>query len=197
MAAWTCAGCTTAYTVGAPRCPQCGSTERADRPGGAVLPSLTVECQTGGCMHVGKRRRVHLRAAAPGVLEMPSLVCAGCGCHMYRVVPWPPVTDTENTMPKITRHGGSTNAAAQVTVSGEHGPETVALAAGGSEGVSAGSSSETSSEKPPPAPKTSGADHPKRARTTGNRSKPGRTDSSSAGGTDGAPTGRSSDGEQS
>jgi RNA polymerase subunit RPABC4/transcription elongation factor Spt4 len=27
MAVWVCKGCTAAYSVGAPRCPQCGSTE--------------------------------------------------------------------------------------------------------------------------------------------------------------------------
>lgn len=30
MAVWTCADCTTAYSVGAPECPQCGSVVRID-----------------------------------------------------------------------------------------------------------------------------------------------------------------------
>ena len=30
MSLWVCAGCTTAYSVGAPRCPHCSSTERSD-----------------------------------------------------------------------------------------------------------------------------------------------------------------------
>lgn len=30
MALWRCAACTAAFAVGLPRCPQCGSAERAD-----------------------------------------------------------------------------------------------------------------------------------------------------------------------
>lgn len=30
MAAWVCTECTTTYSVGAPRCPHCGSTEHAE-----------------------------------------------------------------------------------------------------------------------------------------------------------------------
>ncbi|MFC8515484.1 SAP domain-containing protein [Streptomyces sp. NPDC057257] len=101
MAGWTCAGCTTTYTVGAAKCPHCGSTERADEPGGSVLPSVTVACATDGCRFAGRERRVHLRTAAPGVLEMPPLICAGCGSH---------VLTSENTMAKITVHGGASNA---------------------------------------------------------------------------------------
>lgn len=29
---WTCATCTCRYAVGAPRCPECGSTDRSDMP---------------------------------------------------------------------------------------------------------------------------------------------------------------------
>lgn len=149
-----------------------------------MLPSLTVECATGGCAHVGKRRRVHLRTAAPGVLELPRLVCAGCGFDMPTVTPWPPVTESEDeTMPKITAHGGASN-----RYEGEHGPEIVRLPYGamvhavneGSEEPSAGSNSETSSPKSDSKPKTNEPAPQKRARTTASRSKKAQTGSSSA-----------------
>lgn len=31
MAAWVCRGCTAVYSVGAPACPQCGSSEHAEQ----------------------------------------------------------------------------------------------------------------------------------------------------------------------
>lgn len=179
MAGWTCAGCTTTYSVGAARCPQCGSTERTDGRGGTVLPSLTVECATEGCLHTGKRRRVHLRTAAPGVLEMPRLVCAGCGFDMPTVAPWPPINDSEDDMPKISRLGGPTNAAdIPAEMDQERTPE-------GSEQPSVGSSSETFSEKPLTKSEPSSKPSPKRARTTASRSSKARTESSSAPSTDG------------
>lgn len=41
MAAWVCAGCTTTYSVGAPRCPHCGSTEYAEQ-GAEPMAKITV-----------------------------------------------------------------------------------------------------------------------------------------------------------
>ena len=38
MSLWVCAGCTTAYSVGAPRCPHCSSTERSDND----VPKISV-----------------------------------------------------------------------------------------------------------------------------------------------------------
>lgn len=183
MAGWTCAGCTTTYTVGAARCPHCGGTERTDRPGGTVLPSVTVACGNTVCQYAGRERRVHLRTAAPGVLEMPRLVCAGCGYDMPAVTSWPPVTESEeDTVPKITVHGGPSHAA---DIPAE--PEADETAEG-SEEPSAGSSSETSFEKSETSPETSSPAPQKRARTTGSRSAKGRTDSSSARSTDGDQT---------
>ena len=125
MAAETCAACNATYSVGAAKCPQCGSTERAERPGGAVLPSVTVACGNEACRYVGRERRVHLRTAAPGVVEVPRLACAGCGLDMPTVTPWPPVTESEDeAMPKITVHGGASNAAAEPEPeTGEEVPE--------------------------------------------------------------------------
>lgn len=116
MALWVCLGCTAAYSVGAPRCPQCGSTERRE--------------------------------------------------------------DGED-MAKVTVHGGATNADA---------PE-------GGEDVSAGSSSETSSDKESSKPQKSAAARPKPAPKTGSRSAKDQTDSSSAPGTDGDQTAATSDGD--
>lgn len=177
MAGETCAGCTTTYAVGAARCPQCGSTDRVDDPGGSVLPTVTVACGNDVCRYAGKERRVYLRTAALGVLELPPLVCAGCGLHMPTVTPWPPLTDSEDEqMAKITVHGGASNAAEDV-------PD-----AEGGEDVSAGNSSETSSEKPENSPEPSETPSPSPAPTTASRSKKARTGSSSAGGTDGGQT---------
>jgi hypothetical protein len=162
MAGWTCAACTTAYTVGAAKCPQCGSTERADQPGGAVLPSVTVACANDVCRYAGRQRRVHLRTAAPGVLEMPPLFCASCGFAMPTVAPWPPINEPEdNGMAKITVHGGPSNAAADEQEAGED--------------VSVGTSSSTSSEKEPSSPAPSSSEDPSPARTTGSRSKKAAT----------------------
>lgn len=33
---WTCSDCTTAYSVGAPRCPHCGSTNHTEDPMGKI-----------------------------------------------------------------------------------------------------------------------------------------------------------------
>jgi hypothetical protein len=183
MAGWTCAGCTTVYSVGAAKCPNCGSAERTDGAGGAVLPSVTVACGNEGCRYAGRERRVHLRTAAPGVLEMPRLVCAGCGYDMPTVTPWPPVTESEeDTVPKITVHGGPSYAA---DIPAEPDADE---SAEGSEQPSAGSSSETSSEKSETSPETSSPAPQKRARTTGSRSKKAATGSSTAHSTGGGQT---------
>lgn len=42
MASWVCADCTTVYTVGAPRCPQCQSTAYAEQ-GEEAMPKITVQ----------------------------------------------------------------------------------------------------------------------------------------------------------
>ncbi|MEV0526044.1 hypothetical protein AB0I66_21645 [Streptomyces sp. NPDC050439] len=131
MAGQTCADCTTTYTVGAEKCPQCGSTERAEKPGGAVLPSVTVACGNTACTYEGRERRVHLRTAAPGVLERPRLVCTGCGLDMPTVTPWPPAPEPEEeTMPKISTQGGPSIADTEVAVVSEHRVELDPATAG-------------------------------------------------------------------
>lgn len=180
MAGWMCAGCTTTYTVDAAKCPQCGSTERTDSPGGSVLPTVTVACGNDVCRYEGIARRVYLRTAAPGVLEVPPLICAGCGHAVPTVTPWPPLTDSEDDpMAKITVHGGPSNAAADEPEEGE--------------GVSAGTSSSTSSAKEPSSPEPSETPGPSPAPTTGSRSRKGRTAKSSASGTGGGQTAATSE----
>jgi hypothetical protein len=84
-----------------------------------VLPSVTVACANDVCRYAGRQRRVHLRTAAPGVLEMPPLVCAGCGLQVPTVAPWPPINEPEdNGMAKVTVHWAS-NALAGLA-DGEH-----------------------------------------------------------------------------
>lgn len=41
MALWICRGCTAAYSVGAPACPQCGSTDHTEE-GQDDMPKITV-----------------------------------------------------------------------------------------------------------------------------------------------------------
>ena len=40
MATWVCTECTTTYSVGAPRCPHCGSTEHVEQ-GEEAMPKIT------------------------------------------------------------------------------------------------------------------------------------------------------------
>lgn len=91
--------------------------------------------------------------------------CPQCGCRV-RVE-----EGSDDDMAKVTVHGGPSNDAADEQGAGED--------------VSAGSSSSTSSEKAPPSSEPSETKSPKRARTTGSRSKRAQTESSSAPGTDG------------
>lgn len=129
MSLRVCLDCTTAFAVGAPRCPHCGSERHAEEGSAAALG---------------------IRASLP-------------------------VETEEDSMPKITRHGGVS--VPPVEEAAEH--------VEGGEDVSAGEDSSTSSEKPSTKPETSEAETPKRARTTGSRSKQGRTGGSSARSTDG------------
>jgi hypothetical protein len=155
MAGWTCAACTTTYAVGAAKCPHCGSTERTDQPGGAVLPSVTVACANDVCRYAGRQRRVHLRTAAPGVLEMPPLICAGCGLQVPTVAPWPPINEPEDEdMAKITVHGGPSDALAGLA-DGEHvlAADAVEAAAEASEEPAVESDGEAAVEEPEKAPR--------------------------------------------
>ncbi|MEU0207351.1 hypothetical protein [Streptomyces canus] len=146
--------------MGAAKCPQCGSSERTDRAGGSVLPSVTVACGNAVCRYEGRERRVHLRTAAPGVVEVPRLACAGCGWDMPTVTPWPPVTDSEDTeVPKITVHGGASDANAE--------PEP--------EPAEETSEAEGGSEEEPTPPEQNEKPTRTSGRTAGSRSKKAQT----------------------
>lgn len=102
-------------------------------------------------------------------------------------------------MPKITTHGGATNARAEavltggVRMTGEWEPAEPASAVAdavpdteGGEQSSPGSNSSTSPETPPSVPETSETDPPKPAPATASRSRKARTAPSTARGTAGS-----------
>jgi hypothetical protein len=108
-----CTGCgTTGIAAGLSACPHCGAA--ALTGGGSVLPSITVQCGNTECGSYGKQARIVLQQVAPGFLALPpSLVCRACGYVPETVAGWPySPPEEENTMPKITRHGGASYAPA-------------------------------------------------------------------------------------
>jgi hypothetical protein len=195
MATWTCTACSTAYAVGAPACPHCGATTRTEQGGGSVLPTITVTCATTGCLAEGVARRVMLRPAAVGLVEVPRLLCVACGTEPKVLRPWP---QEGEDMAKITVHGGPSNAAElpeREPVPGEPLPELPAEEgaiqldpAPGEEESSPGTTSSPSSEREPTKPAPSGQRRRSRARTTANRSKTDQTASPTAARTDGDQT---------
>jgi rRNA maturation protein Nop10 len=103
MSLHTCAACSTRYAADLAACPHCGSSD-VDTEYGTMkrLPMfVTVSCVCG-------RGPWHLRMSQvmPGLIQLPTLFCASCGSQVQ--VPWPPVED--DMSPKITVHGGATNA---------------------------------------------------------------------------------------
>ncbi|MGW6502961.1 hypothetical protein [Nonomuraea angiospora] len=80
---------------------------------GSRLPFLDVTCPTAGCRAEGVVRRIHLPMIIPGVVEQPTYRCVPCGAVMLPVDAWPALAGTEENMPKITAHGGPSNAAAE------------------------------------------------------------------------------------
>lgn len=62
MAAWGCLDCTTVYSVGAPRCPHCGSTNYTENP----MPKITV---AGGPSHAADRPAPENPSDSNGVSE--------------------------------------------------------------------------------------------------------------------------------
>lgn len=216
MALWSCAECTAAYSVGATRCPQCGSTVRMEDTATAEPQPITLVCRPGdGCPAAGVERQVWLRLAAPGVVERPSLRCATCGGEMWEI------SESEETdmAPKVTVHTGASieepdpdGEGATTRWVGGHGPDTpepnvespTETGSGpaypgddpdsdGGEQSSPGKNSPTSSESQPSGSETTETATRSRARSAGSRSGKGRTDSSTAGGTGGDPTAAASE----
>lgn len=166
MAAEVCEECGTRCAVGVQRCPQCSSTRLVPEEAlVGLMPSLTVACVNEQCPAKGVERRVGLPQVVPGLLALPRLVCARCGFEPIRV--------TEDIVPKITVHGGATNAAADAEAE-------AAQDEGGEQPSPADTTSSTSSEKESSSPEPSEKQGPSRARTTGSRSKTGQTGTSSA-----------------
>lgn len=178
MSLLKCEKCGTRCSVDAPRCPHCASKNLTpDTGGGPVPPSVTVKCSGNPeCPRSGQQRTVWLRQAAIGVVELPTLLCQGCGGVLTFAGGWPLPIEEED-MAKNTVHGGPSNAAAEAE------PEQVE----GSEPSSAGSSSQTSTEPQQPSPKTNEPEAPSPAPKTGSRSRKARTANSSAAGTAGDP----------
>jgi hypothetical protein len=166
MATEVCEECGTRCAVGVPRCPHCSSTRLVpEEQLAALVPSLTVCCTNQACAVQGVQRRVGLVQVVPGVLVLPRLVCARCGYELLKV--------TEDIVPKITVHGGPSNAAAE----SEEGEDVSA-------GISSSTSSETGKNSPESTPKSSDKGRSP-ARTTESRSKRRPTAGSSARSTDG------------
>lgn len=184
MALWVCSGCSTRYAPGLERCPHCSSPERTEEGGGrSRLPWIEVACPTAACPAAGVARRVYLRQVLPGIVELPSLGCLRCGGAMPAVA-WRPPPKEETDMPKITAHGGPTNAAEAAVASDAVGSDATVTVDTGGEQPSAGNSSSTSAEKPPSSDDTNEPAPQKPARTTASRSKRARTASSTASSTD-------------
>lgn len=105
MSQLTCAACTTPYVADLNACPHCGSTEYVEegvRISRKFPAFVQVSCD--GCGRGPWSMR--LPVLMPGLIQLPSLFCASCGSQVQ--VPWPPVE--EDMSPKITVHGGATNA---------------------------------------------------------------------------------------
>lgn len=103
MSTLNCAACTTTYSHELDACPHCGSTAYTEE--GVVvarrLPAfITLNC---GCGRGPWQFRLPI--VASGLIQLSPLYCASCGSQVQ--IPWPP---TEDAMPKITVHGGPTNA---------------------------------------------------------------------------------------
>lgn len=202
MSAQICQSCTAAYSIGAPRCPQCGAKNPRPVDDGPNGPTVTVRCGNKDCEEYGAQRQVPLRLAAPGVVERPSLHCLVCDWALETVHD-EPTDDKEQDVPKVTVHNGPSIEGTEETNIEMANGRLVHLDAdesadeGGEEPSptpeAGGTTSSTSSEKEPTTPEQNGSDSPKPARTTANRSKKAPTGGSSAPGTDGAPTAPTSD----
>lgn len=107
MSLFTCAGCTTSYASDLQSCPHCGSGDYVEE-GHVVARRLPLFVSV-ACAQCGRGPwNLRLPQLMPGLIHLPSLFCALCGSQVQ--VPWPPV---EEDMPKITVHGGATNAREQ------------------------------------------------------------------------------------
>lgn len=163
----TCDACTAVYSVGARRCPQCGSTDHhlTGETEDTTMPKIT---KHEGASYALPAEDIETRAEESRIV----------GEHGPEVVP------------------GISGDTTVVPVHGEDDPvdlsEIYEQEQEGGEESSPGSSSETSSAKPETSSEQKAGARPKRARTTANPSRGDRTGNSSAASTDGDQTGRTS-----
>lgn len=119
MSLLVCGQCGTRYAVGLTACPHCSCTEVADDSVGRIPIAVTVHCPAEPCEVYGKQRRIVLRRAVMGVVELPTLLCEVCGSQV--AVRWPGEVRKEQDMPKITVHGGPSNASVPIVTGGSWG----------------------------------------------------------------------------
>lgn len=101
----SCVACSTQYAIGLDACPHCGSTECEVE--GAVVARRFPSFVTITCPECGRGPwTVRLSSVTSGLIDLPTLACASCGSRVP--VTWPP--EEEPMSPKITAHGGATNA---------------------------------------------------------------------------------------
>ena len=126
MALLICTECSTRFAAGLEVCPQCGSADYIEEGAGPMLPMIGVACSTVGCRAAGKTQSVRLPPVGVNLVQIPAIACALCGHAVKTVTPWPllPVREGED-MPKITRHGGPSNAAEPVFNQHNHGGNAV------------------------------------------------------------------------
>lgn len=104
MSLRTCADCSTRYALDLGACPHCGSSNTEDM--GVVTRRLPLFV-TVMCPDCGRGPwTVRLPSVHSGLIDLPTLACASCGGRVP--VTWPP--KEEPMSPKITAHGGATNA---------------------------------------------------------------------------------------
>lgn len=180
-----CGRCSTRFAVGLAECPQCGGTDYREGGGDLAVPAVQVACRTDGCRARDRVRRVRLAAVDQHFVQAPGLLCAACGAAPEIVTPWP--LEKGDPVPKITKHGGPTNARANPPTPAEPEPSKEEVPS------SPGSSSSTSPAKPETSPKPKPPAPRKRARTTGSRSKAAQTGGSTARSTGGGRTDPSSE----
>lgn len=101
----TCADCSTQYAIDLSACPHCGSSDYIEDEG-VVTKRLPLFVTT-SCTTCGRGPwTVRLTSLTSGLIDIPTLACASCGSRVP--VTWPP--EEEPMSPKISAHGGATNA---------------------------------------------------------------------------------------
>jgi rRNA maturation protein Nop10 len=104
MSLRTCADCSTQYALDIDACPHCGSSNTTKD---GVVNQRFPLFVTLSCTSCGRGPwTVRLTAVTTGLIDLPTLACASCGSRVP--VTWPP--EEEPMSPKITVHGGATNA---------------------------------------------------------------------------------------